>query len=69
MNRPAVLLAATLGMVGLLAGAVLAFGCATSSIPPGRELGLIGAAIGIGVGLLGAGIGLFVGRSSSRRAA
>ena len=67
MKHPAALIGTVFGIAGLITGGFFAFSFAAASIPPGEELGLIGAGLGAGVGLLSAAIGVVVDRRYSRR--
>ena len=57
-RESSILVGATLGIVGVLIGGFLAFYAIASSTAPGQELGLVGAALGIGCGLVCAAIGV-----------
>ena len=67
MNRNLIAtLGAAVGIAAMLAGFYFAFFAAAARIPPGRELGLVGAALGIGAGLACVGV-VFVAQRWARR--
>lgn len=68
MNRNLIAaLGAAVGIALVLAGFYFAFFAAAARIPPGRELGLIGAGLGIGSGLVCAAIGFVAYRWARRQ--
>jgi hypothetical protein len=67
MNRNLIaVLGAIAGIAAALAGFYFAFFAAAARIPPGRELGMIGAVLGIGCVLACAAIGFLAHRWAQR---
>jgi ABC-type antimicrobial peptide transport system permease subunit len=68
MNRNLIaILGAIAGIAAALAGFYIAFFAAAARIPPGRELGMIGAALGIACVLACVAIGFVANRWAQRR--